>query len=81
MVATVVGPVVGTVVIGPLGEESEQGAVEFMYWYWIYSANYWEIYMLVGGFLSQGPNVRGPIVPQENSGKLGPGAQLSEPQL
>ena len=39
--ATVVGPVIETVVIGPLGEESEQEAVEFMYWYWIYSANYW----------------------------------------
>ena len=43
--AVVVGPVDETVVIGPLGEESEQGAVEFMYWYWIYSANYWGIYV------------------------------------
>ena len=56
----------------------EYMSVEFIYWYWIYPANYRGI---VGGFLPQGQTVRGPIVHPKKNGQLGPGAQQSGAQL
>ena len=58
----------------------EYMSVEFIYWYWIYPANYRGIYVS-WRVSAPGPNSPGPNFPPWKSGQLGPGAQLSGAQL
>ena len=53
-------------------------SVEFIYWYWIYPANYWRIYVS-WRVSAPGPNCPGPTVHPEKVDSWAPGPNCPGP--